>query len=93
MELTGGVRTTDTIDVVQGWNMIGSISGSASVGNIVQIPGGIVASSYYGYNGAYIVATTIDPARGYWVKVNQNGKLVLTVGGIVLHPEASPSSK
>ncbi len=78
LSLTGGTITSDTIDVIQGWNIIGSISTSVPVGSIIQIPGGIVASSYIGYGiTGYGSATSIDPMRGYWVKVNQNGKLVL----------------
>lgn len=76
--LAGTARITDTITVVQGWNMIGSVSTSVPVGTIIQIPSGIVGSPYYIYNGAYTVASQIDPAKGYWVKINQNGKLVLS---------------
>ncbi len=78
LSLSGGVITTDTIDVIEGWNIIGSISTQVPVGNIIQIPGGIVVSSYFGYGiTGYGSATSIDPMRGYWVKVSQNGKLVL----------------
>jgi hypothetical protein len=60
--------------------MIGSISSPVGVGSIVQLPGGIVVSPYYGFSTGYVPATTIEPMRGYWVKVNQNGQLILTGG-------------
>ena len=79
ISIAGGVITTDTIDVVQGWNLIGSVSSPVPVGSIVQIPGGIVTSQYFGFtNGTYLASPTITPLQGYWVKVNQDGKLVLT---------------
>lgn len=78
LEIDGGRVARDSIDVVTGWNMIGSISTAVAVGGIVQEPPGIVVSSYYEFTGgSYQVATTIEPMKGYWVKVNQNGQLVL----------------
>jgi hypothetical protein len=69
------------MDVVTGWNMIGTVTDAVSVGSIVQLPAAIVTSSYFGYiGGVYTPATTIVPMRSYWVKVNQNGKLILTGG-------------
>lgn len=78
LELDGGRIARDSIDVTTGWNLIGSITKAVPVGSIVQVPPGIVISSYYEFTGgSYQPATNIDPMKGYWVKVNQNGKLVL----------------
>jgi hypothetical protein len=86
VSVTGGTRSQDTIDVVTGWNIIGSISDPVTVGSIVQIPSGIVVSSYFGYGSTgYTPATTIEPMKGYWVKVNQSGQLVL-IGSVSAHP-------
>lgn len=68
----------DTIDVSQGWNIIGSISSPVPVASVVTIPPGIIDGSIYGYNNGYQIATTIEPGKGYWVKVIQSGKIVLT---------------
>jgi glucose/arabinose dehydrogenase len=77
VSVTGEARNLDTIDVVAGWNIIGSISDPVGVGSIVQIPSGIVISPYFGYSSAgYTSVTTIEPMRGYWVKVSQSGQLV-----------------
>jgi hypothetical protein len=90
LSLSGDVMTSDTVDVVQGWNMIGSISIPVSTGTIIQIPTGIVVSPYFGYSSTgYSSATSIDPMRGYWVKVSQNGKLVLP--GSAARPERIPT--
>jgi hypothetical protein len=91
VSIPGVFITSDTLDVIQGWNIIGSISTPVAVGSIMQIPNGIVASHYFGYTGAgYTSSTTIDPMKGYWVKVNQNGKLVLQ-GGSLLLPKSNAS--
>lgn len=75
--LSGFVRDLDTIAVVSGWNMIGSISSSVDVTTITSIPEGIITSQFFGYNGAYVDAPTIEPGQGYWVRTTQAGQLVL----------------
>ena len=77
LSIPGSLRNVDTVDVKNGWNIIGSISHPAITDSIVQIPTGIVVSSYYGYDAAYTIADTIESGKGYWVKVNQDGRLVL----------------
>ncbi|MBI1805870.1 MAG: T9SS type A sorting domain-containing protein [Ignavibacteria bacterium] len=78
VSMTGYTHTLDTVNVQQGWNMIGSISQSILVTTIPSIPSGIVTSNFFGYQGSYIISSTIEPGKAYWVKVNQNGKLILS---------------
>ncbi|HTK82817.1 MAG TPA: T9SS type A sorting domain-containing protein, partial [Bacteroidota bacterium] len=85
--VVGDLRISDTISLNPGWNMIGSISSAIPVAGIASIPGGIVTSSFFGYDSAYSSADSIRPGRGYWVKVNQSGQLVLSTS------EASPSTR
>ncbi len=75
--ITGIEILQDTVDVVVGWNLIGSISQPFSISSIQTIPNGIISSSFYGYDESYIAVNTIIPGRGYWIKVNSNGKLIL----------------
>ena len=70
--------TEDTIDVVEGWNLIGSISLPVATTTISSIDSGMVTSEYFGYNGIYFHADTIQPGKGYWVKVDSAGKLILS---------------
>ena len=44
-------------------------------------PGGIVASQFFGYDGGYYTTDSIRPGKGYWVKVKENGKLILSSSG------------
>lgn len=79
--MTGYLCDPETVDVNSGWNLIGSASGAVSVNSITSIPGGIVASNFYKYSSGYIIADTIYPGKGYWVKVDQSGKLILSSMG------------
>ena len=75
--ITGTLRGEDTIAVHSGWNMIGSISYPADTSSIIQIPSGIVVSRYFEFAGTYVPADTLQPAKGYWVKTSQDGRIVL----------------
>ncbi|MBI5733297.1 T9SS type A sorting domain-containing protein [Candidatus Jorgensenbacteria bacterium] len=85
ISLTGSPITTDTFDVQQRWNMIGSITYPVPVLNITSDPPGIVTSAFYTYNGSsYETTDTIKPGVGYWVKVTQVGKLILANSGVAI---------
>ena len=76
--MIGTPRWSDTIEVKVGWNMIGAISTQILASSIVSDPPGLVTSNFFGYDGQYVIADTIFPGKGYWVKVNQAGKLILS---------------
>ncbi len=80
----GLYRTHDSIHVVTGWNMIGSISYPVPTSGITSTPGGMTTSTFFGYNGGYTPADTIKPGKGYWVKVSEAGTLYLSSGETVL---------
>ena len=100
VDITGFLRNEDTVNVVKNWNMIGSISEAISTDNIMSIPDGMITSQFYNYEGSYIASTSIEPGKAYWVKVNQNGKLILSSSSaqpksritISPIPEAPPSA-
>ncbi len=75
---TGYPISEDSINILEGWNLIGSISSPVATTMISSIPPSIVTSQFYGYSGVYFVADSIYPGYGYWVKSNQDGKLVLS---------------
>jgi len=75
--ITGQAITRDSIAVVSGWNLIGSISFPVDVSTIVSDPPGIRLSEFFGFDGTYVVADSIRPGYGYWVKVSSSGKLIM----------------
>jgi hypothetical protein len=79
IEMAGNEIKSDTIDVVSGWNLIGTISSTYSTASILQDPSDIVASVYYEYNEGYKTATELVPLKAYWVKISQPGKLILNI--------------
>lgn len=76
--IPGIFRTLDSIDVVDGWNIVGSISSSVDTSNTSTIPGGLRVSPFYGFNNGYVPATAITPGKGYWMKANGSGKVILS---------------
>ncbi len=78
VSFTGYPRFDDTIDVQKGWNLIGTLTYPFSVDGITSIPSGIVISDFFGFNAGYHIVDSLKPVRGYWVKVSQAGKVVLS---------------
>lgn len=76
----GAERTLDTIAVGPGWNLIGGLSDPVDVDSVETIPPGITASGFYGYQGSYYRAASLDPGKGYWVKIASSGFVVLRRG-------------
>ncbi len=77
LAISGTERLTDTVNVIAGWNMIGSISKSVPVTSITTIPNNIISSSVFGYNSGYATVTNIIPGKGYWLKTSSAGKIIL----------------
>jgi hypothetical protein len=69
----------DSIAVMTGWNMIGSISCTVDTGTVVSIPAGLRGSNWFAYGASgYAIADQILPGHGYWVKATGIGHFVLS---------------
>jgi plastocyanin len=77
VDLDGGAISAETVAVTQGWNIVGSISVPVGVASVQSDPGGLVISSFFGYDAGYFTADTLQPGRGYWVKTGAAGSLIL----------------
>ena len=77
LSITGYPRDIDTVDVVTGWNLIGTIGKSVPTSTVVQIPENNILSSYYTYDASYTISDVLLPGKAYWVKVRESGKLIL----------------
>lgn len=89
--ITGTARATDSVAVVPGWNLIGSISMPVDTASVVTVPAGIRLSNYFGFSNGYTAETMIVPGKGYWVKVSSAGWLILTSSASSAERLASPS--
>jgi len=85
VSITGYRIMDDSIPVFSRWNMIGSISNPVPIGRVGSNPPGMAISPFYTYEGnGYIQADTLYSGHAYWVKANQNGKLILSSSGTLL---------
>jgi hypothetical protein len=81
---TGARTDSMRMIVYNGWNIIGSISSTIPIQapNVTSDPPGIIISAFQTYqNGGYVIANSIVPGLGYWVRTSEAGRIVLRVGG------------
>jgi hypothetical protein len=87
--VTGCLLAELSVDLNPGWNLIGSTGSPVPVSSITSEPPGMITSNFFGYHGTYITVDTIQPGRGYWVKVADAATLTLPSPGST----AAPSSR
>ncbi len=73
----GDTFLIDTVEVTEGWNLIGSVSEEIPVSNILISPPGNITSTFWYFNQRYQKADTIKPGYGYWVKFSEPGLIIL----------------
>ncbi|MBI5021887.1 MAG: fibronectin type III domain-containing protein [Ignavibacteriales bacterium] len=77
IELAGSPIYEDTIDLSEGWNIIGSITNPIPISSITTDPPGITLSQFFEYQGTYQISTMLEPFKAYWVKATAGSKLVI----------------
>ena len=78
--ITGQVIDEISINLTEGWNMISGISSAVSINNINDPDGVIIPNTIYGYDTNYQLANVIEPGKGYWVRANGDGEIVISSG-------------
>jgi len=76
--ISGAARASETVSINQGWNLIGSTSGSVNTSAVSTSPAGILTSYFFTYGSGYSITSSIDPGKGYWVKSSSAGSLTIT---------------
>lgn len=89
--ITGTSVTLDTINIAEGWNMVGTVTNPVPTALITQIPGGIVVSQYFGYNAGYQPEDTLTGGKGYWVKAGIGGGKIVLASGPGANSKAVPA--
>ncbi|MBU2443936.1 MAG: hypothetical protein KKF95_07730 [Nanoarchaeota archaeon] len=90
LNITGVASSSTNIPLVAGWNLIGypSVS-SASLTTVLadvldntvvvwRYDGGVTWKAYDGASGAPDTLTTMDPGKGYWIKMTGSDTLTVT---------------
>jgi hypothetical protein len=78
-----GVSTTITVPSSGRWVLVGAPSVSVPAANVTISGAGSFISGFYGFEGAYAAATTLEPGKAYWVLVGAvggGGSATITVG-------------
>ncbi len=72
----------DTVNVNEGWNMIGSITEIIHADMLTTVPPEIIVSDFFEYipGSGYKSSDTIKPGTGYWIKINQRGSIIISSG-------------
>jgi len=67
-----------TISLNEDWNLISGISTSINISDIQDPDGIIIAGTVYGFAlGGYSNAEILEPGKGYWVRANSSGNIIL----------------
>lgn len=80
LSLSGALIDVDSLAVAPGWNIVGSISSPVPASSVTAV-GTSIQTGFFAFDNGYQAASTIEPGRGYWVKVSSAGTLVLLSGG------------
>ncbi|MBI3193807.1 MAG: S8 family serine peptidase, partial [Ignavibacteriae bacterium] len=75
--ITGDLKTSDTISVRKGWNIVGTLSSPVAITDVVTQPDSLISSQFFYYNGAYSQSDSLFPHFGYWVKMKNAGQMIL----------------
>ena len=76
---SGSPITETTVQLTTGWNLIGSISSLIDVNSIIDEEDLIIPGTVYGFTPAgYLNAEILEPGKGYWVRANSSGSIILT---------------
>jgi len=73
---TGAELTRLDLQLNEGWNLVSGLGHSLPEA-AVEDNQGIINSAWHGFNGAYYIATTIEPGYGYWVRASEPGTVTL----------------
>jgi uncharacterized protein (TIGR02145 family) len=67
-----------TISLNEGWNLISGISTPLDITEIQDPDGIMISGTVYGFaSGSYSNEEIIEPGKGYWLRANSSGSIVL----------------
>jgi len=66
------------ISLSAGWNLISGISETVSIYSISDPEGIIVPFTLYDFNEGYSLSNSLAPGKGYWIRTNQSGTIIIS---------------
>ena len=77
--ITGNTINELTISLNEGWNLISGISTPLNISDIQDPDGIIISGTVYEFTpGGYSNEEIIEPGKGYWIRANNSGNIILT---------------
>jgi hypothetical protein len=77
INMYGNFVSQTTVNIVNGWNIIGPFDETVDVNSITTQPPDILTSAFYGYGIGYFIANELEPGLGYWIKASADGIILL----------------
>ena len=76
--ITGNTINELTISLNEGWNLISGISTPLNISDIQDPDGIIISGTVYEFTpGGYSNEEIIEPGKGYWLRANNSGNIIL----------------
>jgi len=78
----GGIERIPNEPIIAeaGWNLIGGYEIVVSAASLTTTPPGLITGIIYSYSDNYQIATTLEPGRGYFVKLTGAGQINMPGG-------------
>jgi hypothetical protein len=76
--ITGSPILADTFNLMDGWNLIGSIAQRIEYKNLRTDQPDLELSILFQYKDLYLQDSAITPGEGYWIKANKAGSIFLS---------------
>ena len=77
IQITGTAVNSVEIQLFGGWNLITGVSTSVQLEDIVDPENLIISGTIYGFQESYNQVEILYPGRGYWLKSNGDGIIIV----------------
>jgi len=67
----------DPINADSAWNIFGVYEEVVPAAGLTTSPPGLMNGPVYGYSGGYYITTQLVPGHGYWVKLDNDGQIII----------------
>ena len=76
--ITGVPINELTISLNEGWNLVSGLSEDISIYSVSDPDSIIIPGTLYGFNEGYLETDLFVPGKGYWLRANNSGNIILT---------------
>ncbi|HJM47938.1 MAG TPA: T9SS type A sorting domain-containing protein [Candidatus Marinimicrobia bacterium] len=76
--ITGAAIQELSINLLMDWNLISGISDFVDISQVNDPDGIIIPGTFYGFEDTYTQVSQLEPGKGYWVRTNNSGEIILS---------------